>query len=125
MSEPIGYQPDDEHRPAPTDPALRERVLANAAHLHDAADDLGMTPEFAELCRMVIDTTRDAVEIHASPDSPWTAPTPDAARRRWTALVEESARFRAGLERGQTPEQLGARTLGQGIAEVIRRTHAS
>jgi hypothetical protein len=59
-----------------------------------------------------------AAEVHASPASPWTA---EEADQRWAAMLAESQRVRHGLAEGMTPEELGLRSAGQTVAELLRR----
>jgi len=111
---------DDKAQLAPTDPRLRDLVIAELRrHQAQAA-----TPELGAHYARLAERAQHAAEVHASPASPWTAATAEEADQRWEAMLAESQRVRLGLEEGRTPEELGLRSAGEAVAELLRRRTA-
>jgi hypothetical protein len=108
-------------RPAPTDARQRDRVVAELRR----RQELAATPELAAHWARLADRAQTAVEVHASPESPWTADSPQEAERRWAAMRAESERVHHGLAAGLLPEQLGLRTMGEAVAELLQRRTAT
>jgi hypothetical protein len=97
---------------APTDPRLRGYLRANLER--ERTRRPGLRDYDAELERL-----DQAAAIYAPPGSPWTAPTPEEADRRWRALTDEAARVRRGLAAGRTPTDLGLRPAGEAVRRLL------
>jgi hypothetical protein len=113
-------RPRDASRPEPTDPQLRDRVVAELRRRQAQA----ATPELAAHYARLAERAQHAVEVHASPASPWTAPNAEEADLRREEMVAESQRVRRGLAEGKTPEELGLRSAGEAVAQLLRRRTA-
>jgi hypothetical protein len=111
---------NDKAQLAPTDPRLRDLVIAELRRRQAQA----ATPELGAHYARLAERAQHAAEVHASPASPWTAATADEANQRWEAMLAESRRVRRGLEEGMTPEELGLRSAGEAVAELLRRRTA-
>jgi len=120
MSQAAHDRPEDETQLGPADPRLRHRVIAELRRRQAQA----MTPELAAHYAQLATRAEQAAEVHASPASPWTAATVEEADQRWEGMLAESQRVRRGLAEGRTPEELGLRSAGQAVAELLRRRTA-
>jgi hypothetical protein len=116
MSQAAHDSPRDKAEPAPTDTRLSDRVIAELRRRQAQA----ATPELAAHYARLADRAQHAVEVHASPASPWTAATAEEADQRWEAMLAESQRVRRGLVEGRTPEELGLRSAGEAVAQLLR-----
>jgi hypothetical protein len=108
-------------RPAPTDSRQRDRVVAELRR----RQELAATPELAASWARLADRAQHAAEVWASPESPWIADGPEEADRRWAAMRAESERVRRGLAEGLLPEELGLRSMGEAVAELLQRRTAA
>jgi hypothetical protein len=120
MSPPAHDRPEEEKPLGPADPRLRDRVLAELRRRQAQAT----TPELAAHYARLATRAERATEVHASPASPWTAATAEEADQRWEAMLAESQRVRRGLAEGRTPEELGLRSAGKAVAQLLRRRTA-
>jgi hypothetical protein len=116
MSQAAHDRPEDVAQLGPADPRLRDRVIAELRRRQAQATDPEMAAHYARLATRA----ERAAEVHASPASPWTAATAEEADQRWEAMLAESQRVRRGLEEGRTPEELGLRSAGHAVAEMLR-----
>jgi hypothetical protein len=120
MSQAAHDRPEDETQLGPADPRLRDRAIAELRRRQAQAT----TPELAAHYARLATRAERAAEVHASPASPWTAATAEEADQRWEAMLAESQRVRRGLEEGRTPEELGLRSAGKAVAQLLRRRTA-
>ena len=119
-----GMEPDRaaaEVPPALTAAQQRDRVVAELRRRQAHA----ATPELAAHWARLAERAQAAAEVHASPESPWTADSAQEADRRWAAMQAESERVRRGLAEGRTPEELGLRSAGEAVAELLQRRAAA
>ena len=99
----------------------RDRVVAELLRRQELAE----TPELAAHWARLAERAQAAAEVHASPESPWTADSPEESDRRWAAMRAESERVRRGLAEGKTPEELGLTSVGDAVADLLRRRAAA